>query len=276
MTVSKTPEEILAYQLLGLKADASIGEVRQTFKELAFQFHPDRNPNNPLAEENFKKVAQAYALLSGNREMFLALERSVPEARTARRFTGDIFGDIFDVDAQTWNARNQDVSYVVTLSARQAKKSHRKTILVMRELFCPSCLGSGSEQGSHPHLCTYCFGTGYIEWGENELQAKLKKQCPQCLGFGRISPQPCILCKGRGVRSVAEKIKIQLPPGLYSGQEIRFKALGSQSKNTQIPGDLIIHVRVLPETSFTFDGARNLCEIFPKFLKKMKHFLFNS
>ncbi len=276
MTHSKSPEEIRAYQLLGLKEDASIGEVRQTFKDLAFQFHPDRNPNNPLAEENFKKVAQAYALLSGNREMFLALEKPVQDVRTARRFTGDIFGDIFDVDAQTWNARNQDVSYVITLSARAAKKAHRKNILVMRELFCPACAGSGSEKGSHSHLCTYCFGTGFIEWGENDLHAKQKRQCPKCLGFGRLSPHPCAVCKGRGVRSVAEKIKVDLPSHVLSGQEVRLKSLGSQSKNTQTPGDLILHLRVLPETSFTFDGARNLCEILSKFLKKLKHFLFNS
>ncbi len=195
------------YEVLGLKEGASLLEIKQAFRELAFQFHPDRNPHNPQAEEKFKQIAQAYALLSGNQEMFLALETSQAGMREVNRFVSDIFGDVFGVDT---------------------KRSPPK-ILSSWEHPCEICGGSGSSQGSSPHLCSYCFGQGFIL--VDAFQTKVKKQCPQCLGRGKISPYPCKKCHGRGV---------------------------------------------LKHSTFTFDGAHNLCEVFTGFLKKLKKFFLGS
>lgn len=195
------------HEVLGLKEGASLSEIKQAFRELAFQFHPDRNPHNPLAEEKFKQIAQAYAMLSGNQEMFRALEESQSATRDARHFVRDIFGDIFSVDLE-----------------KAAPK-----ILSDWEVSCDACRGLGTVPGTLPTLCTYCFGQGFI-WME-AFRTKIKKQCPKCLGRGKISSQPCTKCRGRGV---------------------------------------------LKRSTFTFDGASNLCEFFGKFLKKLKHFFLGS
>lgn len=268
MSPARTASETLAYEILGLKDSASQAEVRQAFKELAFQYHPDRNPNNPHAAESFQKIAQAYALLSHNQEMLNALEKPSASTRTAQRFVGDIFGDIFDIDAQGWNARSQNITYVVTLSAQEARKGCKKSVLVLREMYCADCEGSGSQAEARSQLCTYCFGLGFIESGENTLHVKQKKQCPKCLGFGRQSPQPCRFCKGRGIISSQARVKLDLPGNLKQGEEVHFKALGSHSKKSEAPGELILQIRVAAPSTFTFDGARNLCKIFSKFLKK--------
>lgn len=198
------------HEVLGLKEGANLSEIKQAFRELAFQFHPDRNPHNPHAEEKFKQIAQAYAILSGNEEMFSALERPQSGTHEAKRFVHDIFGDIFSVDV---------------------KKLPPK-ILSEWEVPCETCRGSGSAPGMLPHLCTYCFGQGTIS--VEIFQHKIQKQCPQCLGRGKISPQVCKVCQGRGV-------------------------LKRGTRGT-----------------FTFDGARNLCEILLGFLKKLKHFFLGS
>jgi len=263
-----------SYEILGLKEGASLAEIRQAFKELAFQYHPDRNPHNPHAEEQFKKVAQAYAALSGNQEMFVALERPHAGAKEARRFVGDIFGDIFDLDAQRWNARGKDVKQVLSLEWKEASKGCSKTLLVIRESYCPSCLGSGGKEGSSIHLCSYCFGQGLIEpQGANPPSPK---PCPKCLGTGRVPAQACEACRGRGVRTVSEKRKVRLPPGLATGQELRVSGFGSQIRKEEEPGDLVLQIRAAPAPTFTFDGAGNLCEILSKFLKKIRHFFLGS
>lgn len=163
------------YELLGLKEGAGPLEVKQAFRELAFQFHPDRNPHNPQAEEKFKQIAQAYAFLSGNQEMFRALENSKATRQELSRFVSDIFGDIFSVEAHLLPPR----------------------ILSDWEQACAICQGSGSSPGSSPRLCTYCFGEGFV-W-INSFQTKVKKQCPKCLGRGKISLKACAKCHGRGV-----------------------------------------------------------------------------
>lgn len=203
------------YEILGLEEKANSLRVKQAFRELAFQFHPDRNPHNPQAEEKFKQIAQAYAVLSGNQEMFLALETRQSATHEAKRFVQDIFGDIFDIDLQ---------------------KTPPK-ILSDWEIPCDTCAGTGSAFGTTASLCTYCFGQGHILVGAPQTKSnpstllRVKKQCPKCLGRGKISLNPCHKCRGRGV---------------------------------------------LKRSSFTFDGARNLCEILSGFIKKLRHFFLGS
>ena len=259
------------YEVLGLKEGASLTEVKQVFRELAFQFHPDRNPHNPLAEERFKEIAQAYAVLSGNQEMFLALEVSQSVSQEVKRYTSDIFGNIFNIDPNQIPLQGKNIYQVLSLSEREARKGCKKTLLLSREKYCEACLGTGNEKNHSSNLCSYCFGRGLISF--NHHQNKMDKQCPKCLGRGKISPQPCLKCKGRGLWSVFEKVKVKIPPGVKNAQEILFPGEGTLAKASSQAGDLVVQISLPSRNTFTFDGGDNLCEVSPGFLQKLKKIL---
>lgn len=248
------------YEVLGVQENASSQELKQAFRELAFKFHPDRNPHNPHAEEKFKEIAQAYALLSGNQEMFLALETPQTSTREASRFVSDIFGDIFGFDPDTWKAKGKDLYQVLSITLEEAYHGCQKIILLSRERFCEACQGHGNAPGSSAQVCSYCFGLGKIV---TELRAtEVEKRCPKCLGLGKLSQNPCSSCKGRGVLLHPEKLKLQIPPKVRHAQEICFSGLGSLAQKSEQSGNLILQIQIQDHKSFTFDGAHVLCEVF--------------
>ncbi|GEM_PF-5320198 len=253
-----------------MKRDASPQELKQAFRELAFQFHPDRNPHNPQAEEKFKEIARAYAALSGNEELFFALEKPQAQAQELRKWVDDIFGDIFGFDPKAWKARGKDLHQVLSLDAQEAYDGCVKILQLPREKYCKSCEGLGFVAGSGVQTCSYCFGLGKISY--NQLEAKVDKICPQCKGLGKLSSHPCEPCRGRGVLLSPQKIKLQIPSCLKPVQEIRWKGWGSLADQSNHPGDLIVQVKVKPSKTFAFDGGNILCEVSPH--KNKNHYRF--
>ncbi|MBF0491619.1 MAG: J domain-containing protein [Deltaproteobacteria bacterium] len=252
--------KLLKYlEILGLQEGAKPDDIKKAFRDLAFQYHPDRNPGSKAAEDQFKKIAEAYAYLTDNAELLHAIHR--PQANTSKntQFYSDIFDELFGVQAQSTVQKGKDVFQVAELSLKEAFLGKKETFVYWRELRCEKCLGLGAAAGKKSPTCSYCFGLGNIQTAHR--WEKIEKKCPKCLGLGRIPQDPCKKCRGKGLLPHQEKLNYLLPPKVRHGQEIRVVAKGSFAPRAASAGDLVIQIYLKKEASFTFDGPNVLCEV---------------
>jgi molecular chaperone DnaJ len=247
------------YAVLGVSSSASPQEIKRAFKELAFQFHPDRNPHNPTAEEKFKEVAEAYAYLSGNQELLNAVRASQTTSAGIASTLSDIFDELFGVEIERWTPPGKDIYQMIELTLPEAFRGTSKHLKLWRESICPDCKGRGAPARVGSPTCTYCFGRGAIT--VSHRQEKIDKQCPRCYGLGRVPSDLCRHCRGKGVIPKQEKAKVKIPPRVQQGQEVRLKGMGSLNSRSINPGDLVLKVSIQPHESFTFDGPNILCEV---------------
>jgi len=246
------------FSILGIKPGADPQDVRRAFKELAFQYHPDRNPHNPSAEEKFKEIAEAYAYLSGNQELLEAVRES-PRSAKVNQALGDIYDDIFGIDMSRWTPPGKDLYQGVDLTLKEAFFGVDKKFTIWREVVCSDCNGRGAPLHAKAPTCTFCFGRGAIRVDHRTV--KTDKICPKCHGTGRLPSEICNGCRGRGVKPAKEKVGVSIPARVRSGQEVRVPGLGSLAARSERPGDLVLQVFVKPEERFTFDGPDLLCQV---------------
>src|SRR4030095_121708 len=246
------------FAILGIKPGADPQEIKRVFKELAFQYHPDRNPHNPNAEEKFKEIAEAYAYLSGNQELLEAVRES-PRSRKVDQALADIYDDIFGIDITQWTPPGKDIYQGVELSLKEAFFGADKKFTIWREVVCSDCGGRGAPSHAKAPTCTFCFGRGAIRVDHRTVKAE--KICPKCHGTGRLPQEICRGCRGRGVVPAKEKIGVTIPPRVRSGQEVRVQGFGSLAARSERPGDLVLQIFVKRDERFTFDGPDLLCEV---------------
>lgn len=257
------------YSILGVSAQSSPDEIKKAFKELAFRYHPDRNPNNPHAEEKFKEVAEAYAYLSGNQELYAAFQTGKasaegsldPSLKIKLHHISDLFDEIFEqTSIERWAPLGKDIHFILELSLEEAFKGGRKKIALLRERVCEKCQGRGAPLGIPSPLCTYCFGRGAITTPKYDTTQE--KICPKCHGLGRLPAERCKACKGKGVNPQPETVTVSIPSKVYHGEEIRFPGKGSLATQSSQAGDLIVQISIPPHPTFRFDGPHLLCEVF--------------
>ncbi len=252
MTVSRY------HNILGVAPAASLEEIKRAFKELAFQYHPDRNPHNPLAEERFREIAEAYASLTQNPELLRVVQSSQKIRVQDDPVFTDIFDQIFETNLQAFAPPGKDLYETLELSLEEAFAGSVQKFKVTREKPCEDCQGKGSRSGKS-FTCTYCFGRGKVTIQVHGVSSE--KSCPKCRGLGRIPQDPCPSCRGRGVTAFFEKITLKLPPKVTHGQILRYPGLGSMHARGQNPGDLIVQIALKPHARFTFDALDVLCEL---------------
>lgn len=269
------------YDVLGVPRDADEKAIKDAFRKLAMQYHPDRN-KAPGAEEKFKEIAEAYAVLSDpakraeyDRRGFAGVAGFSPEDLFGGIDFEDLFGglglgfggSIFDrfVGRQGRRApvRGADLQVEVYVPLERIAHGGEETIRFDRIDVCRDCGGSGAKAGTKPRTCTTCGGTGQKTTSRREAGVFIRQSttCPDCRGRGIIIDTPCPTCSGSGRTKHEEALSIRIPPGADDGLVLRVPGKGYAAEQAGAPpGDLHVIVRTAPDERFTRDGADLLRE----------------
>ena len=263
------------YKVLGVDRNASQEEVRRAYRRLALKYHPDRNPNDPAAAENFKVAARAYEVLSDPQKRSLYDTYGEAGLAGARLhsfdsfedifsafsdiFTGSLFDEFFGVRSATGRrARGRSLRVALEISLEEVATGAHKTVTLRRQERCDECQGSGCARGSGPSSCSYCRGYGQVESRQGFFT--LRTTCPRCRGSGTVITHPCSRCKGRGVAQREGDLEIPIPPGIESGTRLHIPGEGEQEPTGE-RGDLYCDVVVRDHALFVRNGADLVCEL---------------
>jgi molecular chaperone DnaJ len=258
------------YDVLGVKNDASKDDIKAAYRRMALQFHPDRN-KSPEAEEKFKEISEAYAVLSDDekRKQYDAygkegVYQKYGEENIYRgadfqdifRDMGfgygggfeDILGTFFGVGAGRGGRarRGGDLTLHLQLNLEEAVSDVTKEIEIPRTELCGVCRGSGASPGTTPRRCPQCGGTGQIQKMQNAGFARFIRveTCGKCRGTGNFVDSPCKECKGTGHVRRLRKIRIQVPAGVDDGHTLRLRGEGEAGEAGTPPGDLYVLVNI--------------------------------
>ncbi|MGF3522162.1 MAG: molecular chaperone DnaJ [Candidatus Bathyarchaeia archaeon] len=267
------------YEILGVPRDATKEQIKDSYRKLAMQYHPDRN-KSPEAEEKFKEISEAYAVLSDDqkRQQYDMLGHAGFDQRyseedifrgadfnTIFRDLGFDFGDIFShffgggFGGRTFNQRSnrgQDLLYELNITLEDAARGAEKEIEVPRSEKCDACGGSGAAPGTQPRVCSRCNGQGQVQNMRRSPFGMFVQvtPCPDCNGKGKIIDTFCKNCRGSGIVKKRRKITIKIPPGIDEGYQLRLRGEGEAAPNNGEAGDLYVLVHILPHDLFVRDG----------------------
>jgi molecular chaperone DnaJ len=246
------------YEVLGVERNASSDQLKQAFRRLALQYHPDRNPDNPEAGERFKEASEAYDVLSDpqKRRQYDMFGHSAVGGDAYGGFEGFGFGDIFETFFGNFggrqggqrSTRGNDLRYDLTITFEEAFTGVEKEIEVPRLATCEACSGTGAAAGTGADTCPGCGGTGQIRRQAQSIFGSVVNivACPTCGGEGRVLRSPCQECQGQGRVQHRKKLRIRIPPGVDTGSQIRWPGEGEAGFRGGAPGDLYVVVRVRP------------------------------
>jgi len=259
------------YEVLGVQKGATKEQIKDAYRKLAMQFHPDRN-KAPEAEARFKEVSEAYAVLSDDekRRQYDNFGREGVYQRYSQEdiFRGVDFGEFFrgvgfggfdDIFAQFFGGgggrqpnRGEDLTYHLRVNLEDIVQDSNKEIEVPRSEVCSTCNGSGARPGTSPQRCATCGGTGQVQKVQSAGFARLVRiaECSRCGGRGYIVDNPCRECRGRGTVEKARKIRIMIPAGVEDGHTLRLRGEGNARESGVPPGDLYVVVDVVPHRLF--------------------------
>ena len=255
------------YEVLGVERQASAAEIKAAYRRLALQHHPDRNPGDRAAEDKFKEISQAYAVL-GDEEKRAHYDRfgaaasdlpfgGEPDLRVVTDFFDAIFGDLFGTGRK--RAAGQDLRYTLELDFAEAALGCEKEIRFTRTGDCASCRGTGAEGGAAGlEPCERCAGQGTLRQKAGFLNAR--RECPACGGAGEKAKLRCPTCTGTGLAESERVFTVRIPPGSQAGNAQRVAGEGSPGRRGGPAGDLHIVVRVKPDPFYRQDGELLVCE----------------
>jgi molecular chaperone DnaJ len=265
------------YEVLGVAKNASKDQIKDAYRKLAMQFHPDRN-KSPEAEERFKEISEAYAVLSDDqkRQQYDTLGHSGFDQQYTREdiFRGADFDSIFrdlgggfsDIFRMFFGGgfggfgdhanRGQDLLYDLDITLEEAFRGTEKEIQVPRTERCDICAGTGAAPGTQPKTCSRCGGAGRIQTARKSAFGTFVQvtPCPVCRGKGVLIEEPCKNCKGSGLVRKRRKITVKVPMGIDEGYQLRLRGEGDMAQDGGEPGDLYVLVRILPHQLFVRDG----------------------
>ena len=269
------------YEVLGVQRSSSKDEIKNQYRNLALKYHPDRN-KAPDAEERFKEISEAYAILSDDEKRAQYdqfghagidsryspedIFRSVNFDEIFRDF-GSGFGSIFDTLLGGGRSRGpaggQDLRYDLEISLEQAYSGLAKEIEVPRREQCTECHGSGAKPGTSPKRCPDCGGTGQIQHVRmaGPMRFAVTQPCNKCRGQGIIIEKPCSTCRGVGIVERQRRINIKIPPGVDTGSRLIMRGEGDASDAGGQGGDLYVILHVRPHGIFTREGADLVCHV---------------
>ncbi len=265
------------YEILGVNKDATEEEIKKSYRKLAMKYHPDRNPDNPNAEEHFKEAKEAYEMLSDDQKR-AAYDQyghaGVEQGAGAGGFGGagfgdafgDIFGDIFGGGRQGGGQRNNvyrgaDLRYNMEISLEDAAKGTETKIRIPVQAACETCKGTGAKAGKSPVTCSTCAGHGQVRMQQGFFS--VQQTCPKCHGGGKTikDEDKCATCHGAGRQKINKTLSVKIPAGVDEGDRIRLSGEGEAGVNGGPTGDLYVVVHLKQHEIFQRDGGNLHCEM---------------
>lgn len=262
------------YEILGVERTADAGAIKTAYRKLAMKYHPDRNPGDKEAEENFKEAAEAYEVLRDEQKRRL-YDQYGHQGLEGAGFSGfggfdDIFssfGDIFEDffgfggarRSRTRVQRGADLRYDLNLTFMEAAFGTSTKIDVGKMEICSACNGSRCQPGTQPEVCNACGGSGQISRSQGFFT--VRTTCPHCRGGGQTIPHPCKNCSGVGKVRINKTVSIKIPGGVDTGSRVRLTGEGEPGAFGGPPGDLYVFIHVSPHEFFERDGTNVICKI---------------
>jgi molecular chaperone DnaJ len=259
------------YNVLGVDKKASQDEIKKAYRKLARENHPDRNPDDPKAEERFKEIQEAYATLSDPEKrkqydaggMFGGFDpRGFGGAAGGAGLgdLGDIFSSLFGRGrggpAGAGAAQGRDLETEVSLSFDQAMEGTQVSVTVPKQSACTTCGGNGAAPGTRPKTCPRCNGRGVDAQSQGFFS--ISQPCPECGGRGQVVEQPCGDCGGSGLTMQRKRYRVNVPAGVRDGTRIRLAGKGEDGPLGGPPGDLFVTTRVMASPVFKQRADGNL------------------
>ncbi len=283
------------YDILGVSRGADADEIKKAYRKMAIKYHPDKNPGDKQAEENFKEAAEAYEVLSNAEKK--ARYDQFGHAANAHSASGgggyggagmnmeDIFsqfGDIFGGGSpfdgffgggrQSGGGRRvqrgSNLRIKVRLTLEEIANGTEKKIKVNKQVSCKTCEGTGAKDRTSVQTCKTCGGAGAVRRVTNTIlgQMQTTSTCPTCNGEGSIVTAKCTTCHGEGVTRDEETISINIPAGVSEGMQLSMSGKGNAAPRGGVPGDLIILIEEIPHETLKRDGNNVIYDLHVSFI----------
>jgi molecular chaperone DnaJ len=263
------------YEVLGVSQQSGEDEIKKAYRRLALQYHPDRNPDNPEAEEKFKEASEAYEVLQDPEKRSLYDRYGHDGLRNAgfQGFQGfdDVFsnfGSLFEEFFGFGGGRRggrraaragADLRYDLQVTFEEAVFGVEKILEFEKFETCVHCLGKRTAPGTQPTTCSTCGGIGQVERRQGFFA--LRTTCPQCRGEGTLITNPCPQCRGQGMVKSPKKLAVKVPAGVDSGARLRLVGEGEEGTHGGPAGDLYVVISVAPHDIFERQGNDIHCRV---------------